>query len=297
MSRSRDVALSFAGEDRWYVDPVAAALEAAGVDLFYDASETTELWGEDLAVRLDAVYRQQARFVVPFVSVHYAQKVWPQHEWRSALARAVTQREPFILPVRLDDTDLPGLRPTVLYLDGRRFGPKEVAGHVLAKLQRGESATGGAARELGRLPSIAPQNFNPYAEAEGFLRHLEQQFRSKIGDLRRSGIVLDVARGERLRVRALMNGQDISGMEIWIGGMLSQRGLSFHYGIGRFLHDNSFTATAEIEWDSERRAPVADMLDFSLMADQDRHPLTKEELFEYLWERLCTDVEQKALRR
>ena len=40
-----DIALSFAGEDRAYVQEVATALQAAGVKVFYDEFETADLWG------------------------------------------------------------------------------------------------------------------------------------------------------------------------------------------------------------------------------------------------------------
>jgi hypothetical protein len=38
------VALSFAGEDRKYVEKVAAQLAADGVDVFYDKFEEATLW-------------------------------------------------------------------------------------------------------------------------------------------------------------------------------------------------------------------------------------------------------------
>lgn len=41
-----DVALSFAGEDREYVEQVATLLLNAGIRVFYDKFETVKLWGE-----------------------------------------------------------------------------------------------------------------------------------------------------------------------------------------------------------------------------------------------------------
>lgn len=43
-----DVALSFADEDRPYVDRVAAYLRAHNVKLFYDRYEEVALWGKNL---------------------------------------------------------------------------------------------------------------------------------------------------------------------------------------------------------------------------------------------------------
>lgn len=72
-----EVALSFAGEDRVYVEQVAAILKNANVPLFYDRYEEANLWGKDLVAHLDNVYRKQSRFIVVFVSKHYAAKACP----------------------------------------------------------------------------------------------------------------------------------------------------------------------------------------------------------------------------
>jgi hypothetical protein len=43
-----DVALSFTGEDRAYVDEIAEQLRSQGIRLFYDRYEQANLWGKDL---------------------------------------------------------------------------------------------------------------------------------------------------------------------------------------------------------------------------------------------------------
>jgi hypothetical protein len=48
---SYDVALSFAGEQRAYVQKVAAALRRRGIRPFYDDYEKVELWGKDRPLR------------------------------------------------------------------------------------------------------------------------------------------------------------------------------------------------------------------------------------------------------
>ena len=133
-STDYDVALSFAGEQRGYVEQVAAILAEHSVRVFYDEYETVDLWGKDLYEHLDDVYRRRSRHVVIFVSSEYAEKVWPRHEQRSAQARALQEQGEYILPVRFDDTELPGLRPTVGYIDARTTQPEDLAAAVLAKL-------------------------------------------------------------------------------------------------------------------------------------------------------------------
>ena len=104
-----DVALSFAGAQRDYVEQVAQALQARGVRCFYDAEAEIELWGKYLAEELPAIYGDQAAVVVVFVSADYAARDWTRLERRAALARAVRERREYVLPARFDDTLLPGL--------------------------------------------------------------------------------------------------------------------------------------------------------------------------------------------
>jgi len=129
-----DVALSFAGARRDYVEQVAEALKARGVRCFYDADEEIELWGKYLAEELPAIYGEQAAAVVIFVSAEYAARDWTRHERRAALGRAVRERREYVLPARFDDTPLPGLPPDVSYVDLRGRTPEQFAAMITAKL-------------------------------------------------------------------------------------------------------------------------------------------------------------------
>ncbi len=66
-----DVALSFAGEDRAYVEEVANVLRAMGLRVFYDKYERVSLWGKDLYTHLREIYFNRARYTVLFISKHY----------------------------------------------------------------------------------------------------------------------------------------------------------------------------------------------------------------------------------
>ena len=74
--RKWDVALSFAGAQRTYVERVAAALKARGVRCFYDADEQLELWGGNLAEELPRIYAEESAAVVVFVSAEYGGAGW-----------------------------------------------------------------------------------------------------------------------------------------------------------------------------------------------------------------------------
>lgn len=131
-----DVALSFAGEDRAYVDTVASHLKKLKIRVFYDRYERADLWGKDLNEHLADVYGKKSQYVVLFISKHYAHKVWTNHERRSAQARALTEKGEYILPARFDDTEVPGLHATVGYLNIAHMAPAELARNIEEKLKR-----------------------------------------------------------------------------------------------------------------------------------------------------------------
>ncbi len=132
-----DVCLSFAGEQRTTVDWIAERLKDADVKVFYDRDDeiAAKIWGHDLAEIFDWVYREGSRLCLMFVSQDYAEKSWPRHERRSALARALDE-DGYVLPVRFDDTQLPGLRPTTGFIDVREVAPATIVEYVLERLAR-----------------------------------------------------------------------------------------------------------------------------------------------------------------
>jgi hypothetical protein len=122
-----DVALSFAGENREYVEDVAVFLKSRGLSIFYDKFEQADLWGKNLYDYLQDVYKNRAKYTIIFLSEYYKQKAWTNHERQAAQARAFEESKEYILPVKFDDTEIPGLNSTVGYLDAQQFKPKEVA--------------------------------------------------------------------------------------------------------------------------------------------------------------------------
>lgn len=129
-----DVCLSFAGEDRDYVETVARGLREQGIRVFYDRYATAELWGKDLYEHLHYVYGKAARYCVLFVSDAYGRKVWTSHERKSAQERAINENREYILPARFDDTEVPGLRGTVGHVDLRTTTPAELVDLIVEKL-------------------------------------------------------------------------------------------------------------------------------------------------------------------
>ena len=134
IGRTYQVALSFAGEQREYVEDVAQHLAARSVGVFYDGFHRTWLWGRDGTEAFHEVFAETSKFVVMFVSAEYVAKPWTRHERKSALSRMLTEESEYVLPVRFDDTAVPGLPKSIQYLEAKDYTPAQLAALIVEKI-------------------------------------------------------------------------------------------------------------------------------------------------------------------
>jgi hypothetical protein len=128
------VALSFAGEQREYVEAVARSLQARGIAVFYDRFEAVTLWGKDGVEFFHQLFAADTAYVVMFISKDYVAKKWTRHERRSALSRAIAEEGEYVLPVRFDDSAVPGIPDTVQYLSAGDYDPPALAALISKKI-------------------------------------------------------------------------------------------------------------------------------------------------------------------
>ncbi|MNO25487.1 hypothetical protein D3C76_153240 [compost metagenome] len=128
-----DVALSFAGEDRSYVEMIAKELRVKGIKVFYDEFEEITMWGKDLFVYLDHIFTNSATFCVMFISESYTKKAWCDLECNSAINRQYKKGE-YILPVCLDQTVIQGITDKYKYLEAKDYSPVGLAEAINMKL-------------------------------------------------------------------------------------------------------------------------------------------------------------------
>jgi len=131
-----DVAVTFAGTERQYAEPLAKMVREAGYEVFYDDFYPAQLWGKNLHEFFYEIYSKRARYCVMFVSKHYLGREWTNHERQSAQERMLHEKgKEYILPVRVDDTSLPGLLNTVGYMP-ISAGIESIAGFLIEKLKQ-----------------------------------------------------------------------------------------------------------------------------------------------------------------
>jgi hypothetical protein len=298
-----DVALSFAGEDRGYVHDVAQALIDAGVSVFYDEFEQIKLWGKDLVVHLDNIYRHKARYCVMFISSYYAAKVWTNHELKSALARALEEENEYILPARFDDTELPGIRPTIGYVNLRDLPPNDFANLILEKIGhtdsvgRGRTASQQTNEPTFRKPNIrSTKSFNPYSESRNFIEYVANEIANRCSYLSDDGVDFSVfERNSRKCIRILLNGRVVYSIDIWMGGVSSDSGLSFYGSPGELLSDgDTFNAWGSIVFDGRTQSVALNFHDMSLlrMFGEERQ-ISFGVFVDELWNVICEELERQ----
>jgi len=174
-SKKYDVALSFAGEDRQYAEELATLLKKNSIEVFYDVFEQAKLWGKDLYEYLSQIYSQDAEFCIMFLSKHYASKAWTTHERKSAQERAFKENKEYILPIKIDDTEIPGITSTTGYVDIRNTSINEIVKMILEKLGKNYNVEEIESLEDGftiPIPQIR-KDFTDY-EKDNFLKETFQ---------------------------------------------------------------------------------------------------------------------------
>lgn len=285
-----DVAVSFAGERRDYVERVIQGLEIKGVSVYYDKSSEIDMWGEDLAAYFDEVYRHKASKCLMFISNEYVNKAWPSHERRSALAHAIRERG-YILPVRFDDTDVPGLPETIYFLDAREKSPEQIADAVIKKL--GIQHKRGLTKTSFRKPK-RPKSFNPYDEADKLISFLCSELKRRCESSGDDITFSAFDRDSKKCLRIVSSSEPVYSLDITRGGVGSDKGLSF-YGARGEITTTGFNAWGDFEWSPEKDMVVLRFHDLSLfdMGSSTDKLFTQKEFADAIWDNVCNAIEQR----
>jgi hypothetical protein len=130
-----DIAISFAGPERQIAESIATHVKDAGFAVFYDSFYPEMLWGKNLVEFFDDIYRKRARYCLMLISPEYRDRMWTQHERRSAQARALEERgREYILPIVVEPAELPGMLPTTGFLSLTEYPVERIAEVLLKKL-------------------------------------------------------------------------------------------------------------------------------------------------------------------
>ncbi|MEV3915116.1 TIR domain-containing protein [Streptomyces canus] len=296
-----DLAFSFAGEHRDYVEATKLQCEQLGLKVFYDKDLNNEWWGNNYIREQRTGYGRQTRYFVPFISVEYFEKPIPRDEFEAAMWTDVERGGGYILPVVIGDVQIPEdrLPRHRHYLKAEDYSPAQLAQEMKRKVS-GEThppkdvADVVAGAMTLRMPKVVPQNFSKYQELEVVLQYLGQQFQKAIPRLHSAGFA-GTARvsAERVAVRVEKSGSTVYALDIYPGG-LSDGTLAFSLDQHR-LGGSGMHAFATPVYDREAGGPRLELTNFSLldMSGGVSRTMTKDELFTAIWDRLIEQIERR----
>jgi hypothetical protein len=132
VTQDYDIAVSFATEQRDYVERTVAAARAMGLRVFYDRDMSNAWWGSNFLLEQRKIYGQRALHFVPFISTEYLAAPHPLDQFSYAMMRAIERRNRYILPVLVGTVVVPPemLHPHVGYLRAEEHTPEKLAAHM-----------------------------------------------------------------------------------------------------------------------------------------------------------------------
>lgn len=132
-----DVALSFPGEIRDYIESVAVELERIiGPDsYFYDNNYVSQLARPSLDVLLQDIYRKRSKLVVVFLCSYYQEKEWCGIEFRAIRDIIMEREHDRVMYVKMDDGQVDGVFKIDGYIDGQKYGPTDVARYIQERVE------------------------------------------------------------------------------------------------------------------------------------------------------------------
>jgi hypothetical protein len=130
------IALSFPGERRDFVEQVAAQLaDQVGRDrVLYDQYYEAEFARPDLDTYLQRLYHDESELIAVFLCADYERKDWCGLEWRAIRDLIKKRQASTVMPLRFDNTEIPGLFSTdgYVWIDNR--SPAEIADLILQRI-------------------------------------------------------------------------------------------------------------------------------------------------------------------
>ncbi len=286
------VALSFAGEQREYVEKVAEMLQDSGIEVFYDKFEQVEMWGKNLVDHFEGVFSVEAEYIVMFLSKEYAVKDWTGYERQVILNRWITEQE-VLLPVKFDDSKIKGLPDSIGYINLANSTPEKLAQMIIEKISIPKPKKTKAIESVedvqNNIDFELPKKVvkvNPYKERNIFIESVEKELK------RRSELVSDIVFhsedvGEKKQIRILHNNNLVYALDIHKGGMSDECGISFTLDGG-----TGYNAWGNFEWDKDREVVVLNLSGFMFDFIESAGILTSDEFVDKAWKHIINKINE-----
>lgn len=303
-----DLAVSFAGEQRDYVEKVVRACQQLGLSIFYYRDMAIDWWGKSYLAEQRSIYSGRTRFFVPFISPEYLAKPIPMDEFSSALMTALTHGDDYILPVLIKNVTVPVemLHPHIHYLRAEDYDPQSLALAMKQKVAQssgagkpavkidslmGEAAPAPASSGR-RLPRVTSHDFSVYQELDNICEYLLDQFTRELPNLAEVGLVGTARRrSDAISVRVENLGRLVYGLDVDRNGGMGDQTITFKFDARS--HSSGFNAWATPFFDTATQSAKIKYSDMTaaMYGKSIEQALTKEELFDLLWKRMVESIE------
>jgi len=295
-----DLAFSFAGEDREYVEAVKNACVKLGLSVYYDKDRKIDQWGKSFIGEQRKVYSgYKTRHFVPFISEYYFAKPIPTDEFRSALMES-TKRSQYILPVKLDGSKVLAeyLHADTQYLKSSDYTPDQLAGALKYIVNRGNET----AKDVDQLltdelylptPRGVPRSYSKFEAAELLLDYIIKKFNEHLPKLRQEGYAPVVRKkDESVYIMIERAGKTLFVVNIFFGNM-GENVLGYNLDRQRFGGSAlSYNGTIEPEFEKQTQQSKYLLTDYTNFGDKSLK--TKEEIVEFFWGMMNQRLEAKA---
>ena len=169
---------SYAGEDRARVLATVEALKRRGLDVWWDRHEMGP--SDDVVAEIDSGLKSSKHFIL-FASTSYFAKRWTNAEYFAAVAMAMAESGRLLFIVRLDDTPLPPLLASRLFIVWT--DAETVADQIAASLNR--IGAGPKAATLTSREAAKTMNWHDAGDVPDYLVDvLVERLLETVGDLR-----------------------------------------------------------------------------------------------------------------
>lgn len=302
-----DVALSFAGEDRAIAKEFFTLLTNKKMKVFYDEDEADDLWGKDLIAHLADLYQNKARFCVMFISKYYPLKRWTNFERQHIQARAFRDVNEYILPLRIDDTEVPGIAGTMAHRDIRQHSLESIANTLAKKLAKAKGQDNLSLSQMaqpdrqesvhssfGTIPMPKRKKTFTQLEKDRFAResfnYIKQYFKQGLKQLEadNSDVQTDIEELTSLQFlsKIYIRGGIKAQCTIWLGDNFGPNSILYNEGVNR-LSTNSINESIAVEDEGEELR-----LHVGLFGMYKERMATQQQAAEYLWKRFTSPLER-----
>jgi len=249
-----------------------------------------------------------------FISKHYPLKKWTNLERTHAQARAFRDANEYILPIRLDDTEVPGIAETIGYIDLRHKAIENVVDALERKLAKAKgqgptvpapfqdnqySTPQSADSPFGSIPMPKPKKIFTQLEKDRYAKevfnYMKKYFQHALQQLETHDSNVETEFDEitslRFTGRIYLQGNIKAQCSIWLGDDILSNTIYYNEGTHR-LNDKAINDYLPIaDSGDELYVHIGDSLLSTIHVEE---PFaTQQQAAEYLWKRFTSPLERR----